>query len=109
VILTPRDDAVVKALKKTIERQKRQLRLKINALERTRDELSQARQQYSELETEMEQKEEEMTTLRKSERQYRGWWLNEIQFTKLLLSRFPEPDRDMELLRASQTHYLDRR
>jgi chromosome segregation ATPase len=93
-------------LKVTIERQKRQLQLKIKALERAREELGAAKQQFSELEQEMEEKEEELTSLRKNERQYRNWWLNEVQFTKLLLNKIPDPNRDIELVRESQAHYL---
>ncbi|KAH6911253.1 hypothetical protein BKA70DRAFT_1220279 [Coprinopsis sp. MPI-PUGE-AT-0042] len=102
------EDPLIKALKKTIEQQKRQLRSKINALGRTRDELSQTKQQYTELEIELEQKEEDIATLRKNERQYRNWWLNEIQFTKFLLTvnKIPEANRELELARASQAHYL---
>ncbi|KAH6888986.1 hypothetical protein BKA70DRAFT_1541093 [Coprinopsis sp. MPI-PUGE-AT-0042] len=96
---------LVKALKNTIERQKQQLRSKINALERARDELSRTRQQYTEMEMDLDQKEETIAALRKSENQYRNWWLNEIQFTKLLLNKSPEPNRDMELARASQARY----
>ncbi|TFK17413.1 hypothetical protein FA15DRAFT_661463 [Coprinopsis marcescibilis] len=40
--------------------------------------------------------------------QYRNWWLNEIQFTKLLFNKVPEPNADWDLVRASQSHYLGR-
>jgi DNA-binding transcriptional regulator GbsR (MarR family) len=89
-----------------MERQKRQLQVKIKSLERAREELHEAKQQFSELEKEMDEKEEELTTLRRNEQQYRNWWLNEIQFTKLLLNKVPNPNRDIELVRTSQAHYL---
>jgi septation ring formation regulator EzrA len=96
----------LKALKATVERQKHQLRTKSNALMRTREELEQSKQQYSEIEQELEERQEELLSLRKNEKQYRNWWLNEVQFTKLLLNQFPEPNRDIELVRRSQAHYL---
>ncbi|KAH6903656.1 hypothetical protein BKA70DRAFT_1433284 [Coprinopsis sp. MPI-PUGE-AT-0042] len=100
------DEDTLRSLRITIERQKRQLQVKVKALERAREELGGAKQQFSELEKELEEKEEELTTLRKNEQQYRNWWLNEIQFTKLLLNKVPNPNRDIELVRASQAHYL---
>ncbi|KAH6894796.1 hypothetical protein BKA70DRAFT_1439274 [Coprinopsis sp. MPI-PUGE-AT-0042] len=100
------ESLVLVALKRTIERQNHQLRSKTKALERIKEELSSARQQYSESEDELAQRDEEIVSLRKNERQYQNWWLNEIQFTKLLLNKFPEPNRDIELVRASQAHYL---
>ncbi|KAH6867822.1 hypothetical protein BKA70DRAFT_1242913 [Coprinopsis sp. MPI-PUGE-AT-0042] len=100
------EDPVLIALQRTIERQSRQLRSKNKTLERIKEDLSRARQQYSEAEKDIDQRDEEIAALRKSERQYRNWWLNEIQFTKLLLNKFPEPNRDIELVRASQAHYL---
>jgi hypothetical protein len=98
--------ATLKALRTTVERQKRQLRTKVNSLMRTREELEQSKQQYSEIERELEEMQEELISLCKNEKQYRNWWLNEVQFTKLLLNRFPEPNCNIELVRRSQAHYL---
>ncbi|KAH6905187.1 hypothetical protein BKA70DRAFT_1225958 [Coprinopsis sp. MPI-PUGE-AT-0042] len=84
-------------LRRTVARQKRQLQLKANSLERAREELDNSKQQIAEMENELEEKAEELERLRKSEKQYRNWWLNEIQFTKLLLNKTPEPNRDIEL------------
>ncbi|KAH6888781.1 hypothetical protein BKA70DRAFT_1235309 [Coprinopsis sp. MPI-PUGE-AT-0042] len=59
--------------------------------------LDNSKQQIAEMENELEEKAEELERLQKSEKQYRNWWLNEIQFTKLLLNKTPEPNRDIEL------------
>ncbi|KAH6891716.1 hypothetical protein BKA70DRAFT_1424233 [Coprinopsis sp. MPI-PUGE-AT-0042] len=93
-------------LRRTIDRQKRQLLLKVKCLERVREELERSKQLVAEMEKELEGKDDELTFLRKNEQQYRNWWLNEIQFTKLLLNKIPDPNRDIDLVRASQAHYL---
>jgi chromosome segregation ATPase len=75
-------------------------------LGRIREELDNSKQHISEIEKDLEEKEEQLMLLRKNEQQYRQWWLNEIQFTKLLLNKIPDPKRDIELVRESQAHYL---
>ncbi|KAH6907819.1 hypothetical protein BKA70DRAFT_1427653 [Coprinopsis sp. MPI-PUGE-AT-0042] len=97
---------VAKDLRRTIEQQKRQLQVKVKSLGRARDEVGQLKQQLAELEKELEEKEEALNWSQKNEQQYRNWWLNEIQFTKLLLNKIPDPNRDIELVRSSQAHYL---
>ncbi|KAH6888326.1 hypothetical protein BKA70DRAFT_1442975 [Coprinopsis sp. MPI-PUGE-AT-0042] len=97
---------VAKDLRRTIERQKRQLQVKVKSLGRARDEVAQLKQQLAELEKELEEKEEALNWSQKNEQQYRNWWLNEIQFTKLLLNKIPDPNPDIELVRSSQAHYL---
>ncbi|KAH6905467.1 hypothetical protein BKA70DRAFT_1225830 [Coprinopsis sp. MPI-PUGE-AT-0042] len=89
-----------------IEHLKRLLKAKKKSVDRAREERDQARQQCTELNEELAQKDDDLTAARKNELQYRNWWLNEIQFTKLLLNKVPEPNRDIELVRASQAHYL---
>ena len=59
-----------------------------------------------ELEEQLEEKDSQLADTRKNETQYRNWWLNEIQFSKLLLNKIPNPNRDIELVRESQSHYL---
>ncbi|KAH6893611.1 hypothetical protein BKA70DRAFT_1440389 [Coprinopsis sp. MPI-PUGE-AT-0042] len=68
--------------------------------------LGNSKQQIAEAEKGLDEKEDELAFSRKNEEQYRNWWLNEIQFTKLLLNKIPNPNRDIELVRTSQAHYL---
>ncbi|KAH6909377.1 hypothetical protein BKA70DRAFT_1222227 [Coprinopsis sp. MPI-PUGE-AT-0042] len=89
-----------------IDRQRRQLHLKKNAAGRMRDALKDLKEKMSEVEEELEEKELIIEALAKNELQYRNWWLNEIQFTKLLLNKVPNPNRDIDLVRESQAHYL---
>ncbi|KAH6913013.1 hypothetical protein BKA70DRAFT_1219072 [Coprinopsis sp. MPI-PUGE-AT-0042] len=90
----------------TIERLKRQLLRKQVAGQRAREELKDAQERCAELQEELDAKEELLQEAKKNEVQYRDWWLNEIQFTKLLLNKVPNPNRDIDLVRASQAHYL---
>ncbi|KAH6904054.1 hypothetical protein BKA70DRAFT_1227049 [Coprinopsis sp. MPI-PUGE-AT-0042] len=89
-----------------VERLKRQVQARKNSVERIKDELEAAKQQCAELQQELEEKESSLKRVRESESQYRNWWLNEIQFTKLLLNKVPNPNRDMDLVRTSQAHYV---
>ncbi|KAH6869036.1 hypothetical protein BKA70DRAFT_1452234 [Coprinopsis sp. MPI-PUGE-AT-0042] len=98
--------AELDSLKATIERQKRLLRSRVKSLERVKEEVAQVKQQRAEVQNELDEKEEELANSKKNEQQYRNWWLNEIQFTKLLLNKIPDPNRDIDLVRASQAHYL---
>ncbi|KAH6891572.1 hypothetical protein BKA70DRAFT_1234162 [Coprinopsis sp. MPI-PUGE-AT-0042] len=43
-----------------------------------------------------------------SKEQYRSWWINEVQFTKVILSKVPNANQDWDLVRTSQSHYLGR-
>ncbi|KAH6879638.1 hypothetical protein BKA70DRAFT_1239232 [Coprinopsis sp. MPI-PUGE-AT-0042] len=98
--------AELESLKATIERQKRLLRSRMKSLEWVKEEVAQIKQQRAEVQQELDEKEEELVNSKKNEEQYRNWWLNEIQFTKLLLNKVPNPNRDINLVRASQAHYL---
>ncbi|KAH6883623.1 hypothetical protein BKA70DRAFT_1238324 [Coprinopsis sp. MPI-PUGE-AT-0042] len=89
-----------------IERQKRQLRLKTSALGRKNKEIKALKERIAELDEEAEEKQSRLDQSEKNEVQYRNWWLNEIQFTKLLLNKIPNPNRDIDLVRTSQAHYV---
>jgi chromosome segregation ATPase len=77
-----------------------------NEVEKAKQECAEYRQELDQKDHELEEKEEELQRVRKEEEQYRNWWLNEIQFTKLLLNKIPDPKRDMDLVRTSQAHYV---
>ncbi|KAH6907120.1 hypothetical protein BKA70DRAFT_1428639 [Coprinopsis sp. MPI-PUGE-AT-0042] len=111
----PREDYKKKA--EVLERQLRamksavaRLRTKVEAkTEQTLDlktELQQMRKDMETVEQESDRKDELLDATRKDAEQYRTWWLNEIQFMKLMLNKIPEPNRDIDFVRASQAHYL---
>ncbi|KAH6883747.1 hypothetical protein BKA70DRAFT_1238172 [Coprinopsis sp. MPI-PUGE-AT-0042] len=89
-----------------IERLNRQLKSNKASAKRMKDKAKDLKERLTELEEELEGKDSEIKRLEKSELQYRNWWLNEIQFTKLLLNKIPDPNRDIDLVRTSQAHYL---
>ncbi|KAH6907244.1 hypothetical protein BKA70DRAFT_1428214 [Coprinopsis sp. MPI-PUGE-AT-0042] len=89
-----------------IQRQKRQLQLKTSSLARSKREVKALKERIVELDEELELKQSMLDGSQKNEVQYRNWWLNEIQFTKLLLNKIPNPNRDIDLVRASQAHYV---
>jgi hypothetical protein len=89
-----------------ITQQKRQLKLKTSALGRKKAEIKALKERIAELGEEAEEKQSTLEYSQKNEVQYRNWWLNEIQFTKLLLNKIPDPNRDIDLVRASQAHYV---
>ncbi|KAH6905253.1 hypothetical protein BKA70DRAFT_1226019 [Coprinopsis sp. MPI-PUGE-AT-0042] len=94
------------AITKAVERQKRQLQLKTSTLRRRNKEIKALKERIAELDEEVQDKESMLDQSQKNEVQYRNWWLNEIQFTKLLLNKIPNPNRDVDLVRTSQAHYL---
>ncbi|TFK28676.1 hypothetical protein FA15DRAFT_652681 [Coprinopsis marcescibilis] len=53
------------------------------------------------------EKKRALEALKREKEQYRKWWLNEIQFTKLLLSMDSTPQRDQDVVREIRRHYHD--
>jgi chromosome segregation ATPase len=96
----------VKALKLDLTRAKRKLEAKTEQMLDLRTELQQSNKAMEMAERESDEKDELLEIAQKDTEQYRNWWLNEIQFMKLMLNKIPEPNRDIELARASQAHYL---
>jgi predicted RNase H-like nuclease (RuvC/YqgF family) len=94
------------AITTRVEKQQRQLKLKASTLERRNKEIKALKERIAELSEELEDKQSTLEHSQKNEVQYRNWWLNEIQFTKLLVNKIPNPNRDIELVRSSQAHYL---
>ncbi|KAH6899274.1 P-loop containing nucleoside triphosphate hydrolase protein [Coprinopsis sp. MPI-PUGE-AT-0042] len=80
-----------------VQRLDRQLKANKSSAKRMKDDIKSLKEKIVELEEELEDKELEIQRLNKSEVQYRNWWLNEIQFTKLLLNKIPDPNRDIDL------------
>lgn len=82
----------------------RTLKGKKTAIESYRDSLRRSQQETAETRQEFEIQGEKLLTAQMNANQYRKWWLNEIQFAKLLLS-IADPERDMEVARETQRHY----
>ncbi|KAH6891957.1 hypothetical protein BKA70DRAFT_1233752 [Coprinopsis sp. MPI-PUGE-AT-0042] len=93
-------------LKATIRRLKKKLEEKSEVILDLRTEMQHMKSDIERLEKESDKKDEMLEVAAQDVEQYRAWWLNEIQFMKLLLNKIPEPNRDIELVRASQAHYL---
>ncbi|KAH6901296.1 hypothetical protein BKA70DRAFT_1436337 [Coprinopsis sp. MPI-PUGE-AT-0042] len=90
------------------QRTQRTLDAKKAALRNTREELGIAKEELKEMREELADLTERLQVSNASKEQYRNWWINEVQFTKLILNKVPHPNQDWDLIRASQSHYLGR-
>ncbi|KAH6871593.1 hypothetical protein BKA70DRAFT_1241751 [Coprinopsis sp. MPI-PUGE-AT-0042] len=88
-------------VKRALENRKAKLRVAREDLVVAKQELEEAQGEIAEL---MERLEHANTT----GEQYRNWWINEVQFTKIILSKVPNANQDWDLVRSSQSHYLGR-
>jgi uncharacterized protein HemX len=93
-------------LRATVKRLKSRLQEKSEDILDLKTEIQHMKNEVERLERESDKKDEMLEGAARDVEQYRTWWLNEIQFMKLLLNKIPEPNRDIELVRASQAHYL---
>ncbi|KAH6908697.1 hypothetical protein BKA70DRAFT_1222305 [Coprinopsis sp. MPI-PUGE-AT-0042] len=89
----------------TIKRQKHQLQLRNNSFWHMEGEQKLLKERLAELEEELEEKDCTIETLRENKLQYRAWWLNEIRFTKYLLNKEPELNRDVNWVGKTRTRY----
>ncbi|KAH6880948.1 hypothetical protein BKA70DRAFT_1238471 [Coprinopsis sp. MPI-PUGE-AT-0042] len=97
-----------RALAEELKHAKRSLQTKMANLRTAREELAMAKEELSEKQGEIEQLTEHLDGANVSKEQYRNWWINEVQFTKIILSKVPNANQDWDLVRSSQTHYLGR-
>ncbi|KAH6908725.1 hypothetical protein BKA70DRAFT_1222329 [Coprinopsis sp. MPI-PUGE-AT-0042] len=81
----------------TLERLEKQALTRKKAAERMKTKLEEAKQQIAELQQELDEKDESLKSSQENEVQYRNWWLNEVQFMKLMLNKVPNPNRDVDL------------
>ncbi|KAH6897579.1 hypothetical protein BKA70DRAFT_1231522 [Coprinopsis sp. MPI-PUGE-AT-0042] len=86
---------------KSLERQKKTSR-------KAKESAAEAKQELEEVREEMEQLTARLERAERDSQQYRNWWLNEVQFTKVILNKVPNANRDWDLVRTSQSHYLGR-
>jgi soluble cytochrome b562 len=96
----------VKAMKITTARLRMKLVAKTDQLFDLRTELQEMRKDMETMEREADKKDELLDASKKDTEQYRTWWLNEVQFMKLMLNKIPEPNKDIDLVRTAQAHYL---
>ncbi|KAH6881004.1 hypothetical protein BKA70DRAFT_1446864 [Coprinopsis sp. MPI-PUGE-AT-0042] len=100
--------AVTIQFEEALQRTQRALDLKKAALRNTREELGIAKEELKEVREEVADLTERLEAANASKEQYRNWWINEVQFTKLILNKVPHPNQDWDLVRTSQSHYLGR-
>ncbi|KAH6909848.1 hypothetical protein BKA70DRAFT_1425564 [Coprinopsis sp. MPI-PUGE-AT-0042] len=98
----------VKGLAEDLKRTKRALESKKTMLRNAREELAVAKEELGEKQGEIESLTERLEGASASKEQYRSWWINEVQFTKVILSKVPNANQDWDLVRTSQSHYLGR-
>jgi peptidoglycan hydrolase CwlO-like protein len=96
----------VNLLKSTVARLRGKLGEKAETILDLRTEIQQLKGEMEAMEKESDEKDELLNAKTRDVEQYRNWWLNEVQFMKLLLNKIPEPNRDVDLVRTSQAHYL---
>ncbi|KAH6871003.1 hypothetical protein BKA70DRAFT_1242078 [Coprinopsis sp. MPI-PUGE-AT-0042] len=87
----------VKALTRSLKRMRSRLEEKKESILDLKTEIQHLKTNIEEVEKESDNKDELLEAAEKDVKQYRNWWLNEIQFMKLLLNKIPEPNRDIEL------------
>jgi chromosome segregation ATPase len=91
-----------------LKRTKRALERNKSALRDLREELSIVKNDCEERQGEVDDLTERLQEATRIQEQYRNWWINEVQFTKLILSKVPNANEDWDLMRTSQSHYLGR-
>ncbi|KAH6919060.1 hypothetical protein BKA70DRAFT_1214808 [Coprinopsis sp. MPI-PUGE-AT-0042] len=96
----------VGALKSTVGRLRSKLEEKTETILDLKNDIKHMEGEIERMEQDSDKKDELLDAKARDVEQYRNWWLNEIQFMKLLLNKIPEPNRDVDLVRASQAHYL---
>ncbi|KAH6905098.1 hypothetical protein BKA70DRAFT_1225885 [Coprinopsis sp. MPI-PUGE-AT-0042] len=86
---------------RALERQKKSARKAKEGARESQQELEEAREEIEQLTERLDKAEHDV-------QQYRNWWFNEVQFTKLILNKVPNANADWDLVRTSQSHYLGR-
>ncbi|KAH6869011.1 hypothetical protein BKA70DRAFT_1242613 [Coprinopsis sp. MPI-PUGE-AT-0042] len=103
-----RNEIVTIQFDEALHRAQRALDAKKAALRNTREELGITKEELKEVREELADLTEQLETANTSKEQYRNWWINEVQFTKLILNKVPHPNQDWDLIHTSQSHYLGR-
>jgi flagellar motility protein MotE (MotC chaperone) len=86
----------------------RALEARKTSLRKAREQLKIATEESQEMKEEIADLTKRLENAEREKAQYRNWWINEVQFTKLILAKVPGPNQDWDLVRTSQSHYLGR-
>ncbi|KAH6901820.1 hypothetical protein BKA70DRAFT_1435825 [Coprinopsis sp. MPI-PUGE-AT-0042] len=95
-------------IQKELARVKRTLENRRTKLRVARDDLIVAKQELDEAQGEIAELTDRLDHANMTGDQYHNWWINEVQFTKIILSKIPNANQDWDLVRSSQSHYLGR-
>ncbi|KAF6751822.1 hypothetical protein DFP72DRAFT_850335 [Ephemerocybe angulata] len=98
-------NAKIKELEASRTRIKKNLRNRCEALKDARDELTAVIHEVTELQKGADRQEEQLQSLRGEVDRYRGWWLNEYIFVKILLGLVPRPADVCVIAAASHSRY----
>ncbi|KAH6893802.1 hypothetical protein BKA70DRAFT_1233149 [Coprinopsis sp. MPI-PUGE-AT-0042] len=85
-------------VEEALRRVRRALEAKKSVLRETREELRIAKEELQEARGEAQELNERLESASASQEQYRNWWINEVQFTKLILTKVPRPNQDWDLV-----------
>jgi chromosome segregation ATPase len=107
------DDLVIlkeemKSLQIELTRTKRALDSRKTKLRVGKEDIAVAIRERDEAQEEIADLTDRLEKANTSVEQYRNWWVNEVQFTKLILNKVPNANQDWDLVRTSQAHYLGR-
>ncbi|KAH6871352.1 hypothetical protein BKA70DRAFT_1241837 [Coprinopsis sp. MPI-PUGE-AT-0042] len=80
-----------------LKRTKRALESRKALLRTAREELAVAKEEVGEKQGEIEDLTARLECANVSKEQYRNWWINEVQFTKVILSKVPNANQDWDL------------
>ncbi|TFK17086.1 hypothetical protein FA15DRAFT_661700 [Coprinopsis marcescibilis] len=99
----------IRALKAAEQCLKKKLDCKEEEIKDLKAEIQTAKREYEEMEGKVDRADERFESLQKENEQYWRWWLNKIQFTKLLLSMDHDsnPRHSREIAQEIQRHYLN--
>ena len=92
-------DALVEQ-RKANEYMKRTICKKTRAIRELREELQDSRQEATDIQKRLEKSDRELQRMRRELERYRGWWVNEYCFVKVLLQMIPNPG-EVEAIAAS--------
>ncbi|KAH6912316.1 hypothetical protein BKA70DRAFT_1219448 [Coprinopsis sp. MPI-PUGE-AT-0042] len=97
----------IRVLADELKRTKRALESRKALLRTAREELAVAKEEVGEKQGEIEDLTARLECANVSKEQYRNWWINEVQFTKVILSKVPNANQDWDLGAAKTSRLPD--